>query len=164
LCVVGVLIWTLRVMQRGHPSRKAAWATMGFMLSEAAVGAGLVLFRLVADNESMARAMFMSVHLVNTFLLLASMILTSWWLSGGAPAFSFPRGPTGLAIITTLLLVLLLGVSGAITALGDTLYPARTLQEGLDQDLSTTTHLFLRLRIFHPFIAIMAATAVLLCA
>jgi hypothetical protein len=43
------------------------------ILSEAAVGAGLVLFEMVADNQSMARAMFMGTHLVNTFLLVAAL-------------------------------------------------------------------------------------------
>ena len=59
------------------------------MLTEAAVGAGLVLFALVADNATMARALFMAVHLTNTFILIAWLALTAWWLSGGeaiAPA------------------------------------------------------------------------------
>jgi heme A synthase len=51
-------------------------------VTEAAVGAGLVLFRLVADNASMARAMFVAVHLLNTFLLLGALTLTAWWVTG----------------------------------------------------------------------------------
>ena len=51
-----LLIWVWRACAPGHPARRtAAWA-MGFMVAEAGVGAALVLFRLVADNASFARA------------------------------------------------------------------------------------------------------------
>jgi heme A synthase len=48
---------------------------------------------------------------------------------------------------------MLLSVSGAVAALGDTLFPARSLAEALRQDLSPTAHILIRLRIFHPAIA-----------
>src|SRR5436305_12800991 len=59
LLVVALAVAAFRGRPAGHPARKAAAAAVFFMLSEAAVGAGLVLFRLVADNQSMARAVFM---------------------------------------------------------------------------------------------------------
>jgi heme A synthase len=49
--------------------------------------------------------------------------------------------------------VVVLGVSGAIAALGDTLFPASSLAAGLAQDLDPTANIFLRLRLFHPLIA-----------
>ena len=80
----------------GHPGRRAAASCVVFILSEAAVGAGLVLFRLVADNESVARALFMSVHLMNTFVLLACLTLTAHFTTADArPSL---RGPAGLAV------------------------------------------------------------------
>jgi heme A synthase len=157
--VVALLAWTWRAAPRGHAARRgAAWAAF-FMLTEAGVGAALVLFQLVADNPSMARAMFMSVHLVNTFALLAGLALTAWWLSGGAPLAVAGRaarlgwlalGAGGLALA---------GVSGAITALGDTLYPVRSLAEGLSADLSATSHAIIRLRLLHPAITVTVALA-----
>ncbi|MGB5694389.1 MAG: COX15/CtaA family protein, partial [Polyangiales bacterium] len=54
-------------------------------------------------------------------------------------------------------LVLLVGVSGAVAALGDTLFPASNLADGLLEDLSATSHLFLRLRLWHPVIAVLAS-------
>src|SRR5579864_6224423 len=68
--VLVLLIWTWRERPAGDPSRTGAGLSVFFMLTEAAVGAGLVLFSLVADNASMARALFDAVHLLNTFLLL----------------------------------------------------------------------------------------------
>jgi heme A synthase len=111
-----------------------------------------VLFRLVADNASMARAMFVAVHLVNTFVLVGWLTLTAHWASGGLrivvrsrPAWLLAGGAA---------LVLLAGVSGAVSALGDTLYPSGSLSEGLLADLSATSHFLIRLRIMHPAIAV----------
>src|SRR4029078_8181831 len=74
-----LLVAAFRGRPRRHPVRRAAaWATF-FLLMEAAVGAGLVLFELVADNASMARALFMATHLVNTFFLLAALAATCFY-------------------------------------------------------------------------------------
>ncbi len=154
LLVVGLAVWAFRARPRGHASRKAALFSLGFMLSEAAVGAGLVLFKLVADNESMARAMFMATHLVNTFLLLGALALTAHFASGGAPFRVRGQGVLGGGIVLVLLGILLSSVSGAVAALGDTLFPATSLSRALEADLSPTAHLLIRLRLFHPGIAI----------
>jgi cytochrome c oxidase assembly protein subunit 15 len=160
ISVVLVWVWVRRVVPAAHPARRGALMTVVFMLLEAAVGAGLVLFELVADNATMARALFMAVHLTNTFLLVAWMALTAWWLSGGE-AVSLDRWPSRTATAATLLAaVMVVGVSGAIAALGDTLFPSQTLAEALAADLSPTSHLLIRLRMLHPAFAI--ATTVLL--
>jgi heme A synthase len=159
LAVVGLLVWTWRRCPAGHPARRGAALSMAFMLAEAAVGAGLVLFQLVADNASLARALFMAVHLVNTFALVACLTLTAHWLSGGAPVRPAERPATaaGLALLGAGLL--LVGTSGAVAALGDTLYPASSLADGLRADLSPTSHLLVRLRVLHPALAIGASVA-----
>ncbi len=149
LLAVFYLAWRVfRGRPAGHPARRAATASVIFILSEAAVGAGLVLFRLVADNESVARALFMSVHLMNTFVLLACLTLTAHFASDDTrpsldAASAWPFALAGLAL-------LLVGTSGAIAALGDTLYPAGSLLSGLAADLSPTAHLLVRLRLAHP--------------
>src|SRR5690606_27977242 len=53
---------------------------------------------------------------------------------------------------------------GAVAALGDTLFPARTLSEGLAADLSPASHFLLRLRVLHPFIAVLTGGYLLLAA
>jgi heme A synthase len=156
LMVVGLLVWAFRAFPRGHAVRRAAVWAMLFMVGEAAVGAALVLFRLVADNPSMARAMFGATHLVNTFLLLAALTLTAHFASGGAPFRLRGQGMTGAGFAAALFALLLSGVSGATAALGDTLFPSRSLAEALQADLSPTAHLLIRLRLFHPGIAVAA--------
>jgi heme A synthase len=160
LAVVMLLIWTFRVCRPGHPARLGAGLSMFFMVTEAAVGAGLVLFELVADNASMARAMFMAVHLLNTFLLLAVMALTAWWLGGGAALSLRGRRAAVTALVVGCAGLLLAGASGAVAALGDTLFPSSTLTEALQADLSASSHLLIRLRVLHPVLAVAAAFAV----
>src|SRR5436305_1288158 len=152
--VAGLAVAAFRARPPGHPARKAAALSLAFMLSEAAVGAALVLFRLVADNQSMARAMFMGTHLVNTFFLLGALTLTAWCAGGGAPPRLRGQGWTGAGLVLGAAGLLTAGVSGAVAALGDTLFPARSLAEALRQDLSATAHLLIRLRLFHPAIAV----------
>ena len=134
------------------------------MLTEAAVGAGLVLFELVADNATMARAMFMAAHLANTFVLVAVLTLTAWWLSGGAPIDPKRRPAVALAWAALAVGLLLSGVSGAVAALGDTLYPAASHAEGLAATLSPSSHILLRLRALHPVIAVSAGVVLMFVA
>jgi heme A synthase len=128
------------------------------MTTEGLVGAALVLRQLVADDASAERGFWMAAHLVNTFLLLASMTLLAWQASGRREARLSRKG---MPIYLALFGVLLVGVSGAITALGDTLFPATTLSEGLAQDLDPSAHLFIQLRVFHPVLGLAAGAAVL---
>ena len=162
LIAVAVLVaWTFRACRRGDPARSAAAASGVLILSEAAVGAGLVLFQLVADNASMARAMFVAVHLLNTFLLLGALSMTAWWLSVRQPRAAARRPLIPLLVGCSALLIA--GASGAVAALGDTLCPSASLAEALRSDLSLTSHMLIRLRVFHPVLAIAAAVTVALC-
>jgi cytochrome c oxidase assembly protein subunit 15 len=157
IAVVVLLVWVWRARAPGHPARRAAAWSVFFMLTEAAVGAGLVLFEYVAENESIARAQWMAAHLVNTFLLLAAQTLTAWWLSGGAAPARERRRGTVLVLSAIAIGLLLVGASGAVAALGDTLFPERTLAEALSADLSPTSHLTIRLRVLHPTLAVLTA-------
>jgi heme A synthase len=158
LAVAFLAIRVFRAKPKRHPARGAAAASALFILSEAAVGAGLVLFRLVADNESVARALFMAVHLMNTFVLLACLTLTAHWCSADSRPRLAPRRAWPLAAAA--LALLLVGTSGAVAALGDTLYPARSLLGALAADVSPTAHFLVRLRVAHPLLALVGALAV----
>jgi len=164
IAVVALAVAVFRSRPKGHPARLGAVLSVVFIFTEAAVGAGLVLFRLVADNQSMARALFMATHLVNTFLLLAALALTAHWAGGGRRIRLGGQGAAGLTLAAAFLAMILVGTSGAIAALGDTLFPATSLTEALKQDLSPTGHLLIRLRLLHPAIAILAAVVLLLAA
>lgn len=156
IAVVVLVVWTFVRQPAGAPARKTAALSLLFMLLEAAIGAGLVLFEWVAGNKSLARGFVMGAHLVNTFLLLGALALTAWHLSGG-PRVRLLGGRRGRLFALAILAVFVTGASGGIAALGDTLYPARSLAEGLAQDASATAHVFLRLRVLHPIFAVVTA-------
>ncbi|HEX6927458.1 MAG TPA: COX15/CtaA family protein [Longimicrobiaceae bacterium] len=164
LAVIGLVVWAVRSYPRGHRVRGGAFAVLALMIAEALLGAGLVLFELVADNDSMLRAVSMVAHLVNTFLLIGSMAITAWWAGGGRALRFREAGAVPLVAAVGLLGILLTGASGAVAALGDTLFPARTLSEGLGADLSPASHFLLRLRVLHPFIAVVTGGYLLLAA
>jgi heme A synthase len=154
IAMIVLLVWAFRQFARKHPVRLRASLAMFFMLTEAAIGAGLVLFEYVAENKSMARALWMSAHLVNTFLLVAMLTLTAWASSVEERPQLRGQGAINWLLAASALATLILGVSGAVTALGGTLFPVTSLAEGLRQDLSPTAHVLIRLRFFHPFIAV----------
>lgn len=161
LMVVALAIRAWRLFGSRHRVWRAAQMSLVFMLTEAAIGAGIVLFELVADNASMARALFMAVHLGNTFLLLAALTLTVYWSAGGAPIAPGADGPRARLALASLTGALFIGVSGAVAALGDTLFPAESLGEAIRQDLSPTSHILIQLRISHPLIAILVSLLLL---
>jgi len=164
LLVVALLVAVFRSRPKGHPARRAAAWSMAFMVGEAAVGAMLVLFELVADNRSFARAMFMATHLLNTFFLLGALTLTAHTAGGGELARLRGGGAEGRGFQWSALGVLLSSVSGSVAALGDTLFPAQSLDQALRGDLSAASHILIRLRVLHPFVAASTAAFLLLVA
>jgi heme A synthase len=148
-----LLAWVWRAFPPRHAARKASAAAAGFMIAEALLGAALVLFELVNHDASMKRALSVGLHLVNTFFLLASTALTAWWVSGFPRARLRNQHAVAWILGGSLLSLLLVGASGALTALGDTLFPASSLSSGIAQDFSPGAHLFVRLRALHPLLA-----------
>lgn len=157
LLVLVLFIWTWRAYPKGASVRLGAALSMFFIITEALVGAGLVLFEWVAHDASVGRVISMGVHLVNTFLLLASLTLTAWWASVGGRLQLLGRGRIVWLLGLGFLGMLLLGVSGAVTALGDTLFPADSLVQGMAQDFSPAAHSLVRLRVWHPVIAVLVS-------
>ena len=164
ILVIILFIWGWRTQAKGSPVRLGIGLSMLFILTESLVGAALVLFSWVAHDQSVARVISISIHLINTFLLLASLTLTAWWASGGNKVKIVGQGFILWALTAGLIAVLMLGVSGAITALGDTLFPSGSLAEGIQQDFVPTAHFMIRLRIWHPIIAIITGVYAVLLA
>ena len=148
LMVFGLFIWAFAGLPPRHPARLGAALALLLTVSEALIGASLVLLEHVAKDQSLARVGYLSVHLVNTFFLIAAITLTAWW-AGGAPRFRISRQAAMAAVAT-----IFVGVSGAVTALGDPLFPATSLAQGFRQDLAPSAHFLIRFRALHPFFAV----------
>jgi heme A synthase len=152
--IVGLIVWAFRSYPKTHPVRLGASLSMLLILTESLVGAALVLFNWVGMDASVGRVISIALHLTNTFFLLAALTLTAWWSSGGLALSIKNHTLSAWGLGFGLLGILVLGITGSINALGDTLFPVRTFAEGFQQDLSGTAPLLIRLRFFHPAIAI----------
>ena len=164
IAVFALALWVARATTAGHPARRPAATAAALMVVEALLGAGLVLVHWVANNASVGRVVSLGLHLINTFLLLAALALTAWRLSG-APGNAWRRQGTDAALaLAVLAMTVAVGLTGAITSLGDTLYPSTSLSAGLREDFSGTTHFLVRLRVIHPALALATGLAALLMA
>jgi heme A synthase len=157
LALLGVLALFILVFRRyaaGSQARRAVALSALAIVIESLLGAWLVLAELVADDASVLRAVSVPVHLVNTLFLLGCITITAWLVTTERKlAWSGPArrqlllGAVGIAIV---------GASGAVTALADTLFPAESLAEGLAADFDARAHFLTRLRVLHPIVAIVA--------
>ncbi len=156
LAVVALLVWAFRAFPKGHIVRKGAVASMVLMIIEALIGAALVLLQYVAFNISLGRAIWMAAHLVNTLLLLAALVLTAWWGQGGRPLRLRSQGAVGWSLLLAFVGMLVLSMSGAVTALGDTL----VITGGISPAEHALVATLVELRILHPIIAFIVGALV----
>ncbi len=155
---VGLLVWTWMGTVRGHLARAAAAAAVAFTLVEAILGALLVKLGLTAQSTSPLRAPYLALHLTNTLLLLAALTLAAHFLSRRSGYLRHEiRVVAPLAAIAGLALLLIVGVTGSLAALGDTLFPAVSLRSALTQDFSSTSAWLVRWRWTHPTVAVLAS-------
>ncbi|PDW04009.1 COX15/CtaA family protein [Candidatus Viridilinea mediisalina] len=156
-----MLIWAFRVYIPGHIVRRSVIVAMAFMIIEALLGAALVVLQLVAMDTSINRAVMMALHLVNTFLLLGALTLNAWWASGGAPISLQGQGRLFWPLVLGLVGACIVGASGAVTALGDTLLHHGALPGGIDQPMSRDAHPFVQMRLYHPITGLLLGIYVL---
>ncbi len=151
---VGLLAWTYAGTARGHLARAAAVASVAFTLIEAVLGALLVKLGYTAQSQSPMRPAFLALHLANTLLLLAALTLTAHLLGRTK---GYLRKDVRLAApfgaLATVIVVMIVGVTGSLAALGDTLFPASSLGLALAQDFSATSGWLVRWRWTHPAFA-----------
>jgi cytochrome c oxidase assembly protein subunit 15 len=158
IAVVGMLAWTFADTVRGHLARAAAVASVVFILIEATLGALLVKLGLTAQSMSPLRPAYLALHLTNTLLLLAALTLTAHLLSRER---GYLRGSIRLAApfgaVATVVVVMIVGVTGSLAALGDTLFPASSLGLALAQDFTASSGWLVRWRWTHPTVAFLAS-------
>src|SRR5271155_605301 len=112
IAILLLLVWVFRRTVAGHLARMSVVAATLLIFNEALLGALLVLLRLTADNRSPARAVYLSLHLANTLLLLATLALSAHFVSQGKAfhrrTVQFKQLPL---VVTGLVATLMVGVS-----------------------------------------------------
>ncbi len=154
LMSVGLFIWSRRAYPKAHGVRKGANFSLLFMFTESLVGAALVLFKLVGQDASVTRAIVAPFHLVNTLFLIAAITLTAWFASGGKEFRWKNQGAINPLLIFGFISLIIIAVMGAITSLGDAIFPVQNTTEAIGRSLSAGEHFLVRLRIWHPVAAV----------
>ena len=159
--LIALGVFTFRVTPPGHRARKSVlWA--GFLLvTEALLGAMLVLRHYVEANISTGRYIAQSIHLTNTMLFMASLALTAWFLTPHREPAALPQASRPLALLT-ILSTLLVAATGSLAALADTLFPSSSLAAAFTADLSAASPILVRMRWMHPAMALLSTACVLL--
>lgn len=154
LSVIGLWAWSRRLFAKSDMTRRAAVYSVVFMVVESLLGAALVLFQWVDTNESLARAFVQPIHLVNTFLLMGAIGLTAWLSVTPLPAV-FSWRDKGMGLLGMALLgIVVVSCFGTIASLATTIFPSESFFEGVQKDFARNVHYLVRLRIWHPVIAL----------
>lgn len=155
--VIILLIWAFRRFEKGSPGRKAAVASFVFIVSEVLIGGVLVLTGNTAETLTFERPFLAIGHLINSFLLLASLTLTAWF-AGGQRTLNFANRRKPLLLLAlAAVAILFVGTSGSVAALSSMLFPSATLTEGIARDFSAGSNILLKLRISHPILSILTS-------
>ena len=151
---VALAVWTFRRTLPGHRARKAVLWSGFFLVAEALLGAALVLRHWVENNISTGRTIAQSIHFTNTLLLMGALALTAWFLreAGSEPE---PHSGSRIAALLAVVTTLIVGATGSLAALADTLFPSPTLMAGLRADLAANAPVLIRMRWLHPAAALL---------
>ena len=153
LLVIALVIWAFKLYPGKHLVRTGAIWSLIFIMVEGLLGMALVRFEAVAQTIAWFRAVMVGGHLINLFILLTWLTLTAWWASGGSALRRM--GGHGWLLGVGLLAITMLGATGAVAALGDTLFPDIPWYAGLRQNFSPLVNFLRWLRIIHPFLALL---------
>ena len=161
LFVLILAIWAFRKFAKGHPARMTAMISLFFIVTEALVGAGLVLTGNTADTLTDARPFWAIGHLLNTFTLLLFLALTAWYAGGDRKLSIEGRTKQVVLIALGVIAILFVGTSGSVAALSHMLFPSQSLTEGIARDFSAGSNILLRLRLSHPILSILTSVYLL---
>ncbi len=152
--VAVVVVLALWFFPRGHIVRKAAVVSGVVLVVEALLGAALVLYGWVDDDVSLGRTIVVPLHLANTFLLLGSITLTAWWGSGNPPPARGLGSTRTRWVLLGAAVLIVMGATGALNALADTIFPSDTVTGDLAEKFGPTAPMLSRLRIVHPILSV----------
>jgi heme A synthase len=154
--VILLVIFAFRLFHKGSQVRLWAVLALVFIIIEGLLGRSLVVNDWVAGNVSVARAVVVAIHLANTYILLATLTVTAW-LTQVKEQVSLRRDKSAnTLVIIALLLVIIFSAMGAVTALGDTLFPAESLLGEIQKDFDPASNFLIQLRVIHPVLAILS--------
>jgi len=163
LVVIFLFFWVRKLKNKYELVSVYRWMTwtLVFMVSEALLGAKLVLFGLVNTDQSLWRLVVMSLHQLNSFMLVAftvRFLAATYETLYKQNYLSQPpqqATPVFFARPAFLISFLLIAVTGAWASLSTTLFPSSSLLDGLMKDVESGSHLVLKIRGLHPLFGLL---------
>lgn len=156
LLVIFLYLRARSIFQKDHPARGWAFWTLFFTITEALLGAKLVLFGLVGSDSSAFRMFAMILHLLNSMTLVACITMLVETSQKESLRLRLGLTHWGRRLSRIFIVSFLaLAATGAVAALSTTLFPSQSLVEGLQNDLARDSHWLLRLRVSHPTLGIL---------
>lgn len=144
-----------KLYSKKDATRVAAFWVLIFTISEALLGAKLVLFKLVGSNDTPYRAFVMGLHQLNSMLLSGSVALAYLAAQKAEMPFAPVHAIPKKSLVWLPSIFLLIAITGAMAALAATLFPTMSLWDGFLADFSGDSHFLIRIRGFHPLLAIL---------
>lgn len=166
LMMAALTVASFRVFAKGSIYRKAAVLSMASVVISALIGAALVLNKWVEFDRSAWRAVTMPVHLVNNYFLVAFLLLASLPKEVALKIRLAKQGEVAAMIWTSLGAMLVLGATGALSAMGKTafqneLMAAQGFADRLQLHVGADAHPLLKGGVTHPLIATAATLLIL---
>jgi heme A synthase len=158
--ILALFILALVLYSKRHRVRRAAAASLVLLIIESLLGASLVLFGWVDQDASVGRQIVVPLHLTNTFLLLAALALTAWWASGKPAPSTAGRAREARWLWLGALAIIVIGASGALNALADSLFEADSVLGGVRDELDPDAPFLVQVRVFHPLLSIILGLGV----
>lgn len=153
ILIFGVTLWVWRVVPKKTSLWWAGTAMLVLTITEALLGARLVLAGLVGQESSVQRLLTMCLHLVNSLFLMAAIVaFYEWSRTSFQKSEDYARRYKKYAL-WFLGGFVLIASTGAIAALAGTVFPSTDLLEAIKKDFMQSSHFLLKLRIWHPFLA-----------
>lgn len=160
--VLGFFLACSFYLPKKHILKKISFSILFFTVVEALIGALIVKSELVGLDSSLNRGIVMSFHLLNTFLLVGCIVLSILFnKKNESPKLGRFHPFIKWSFFITLISFFFICFAGAFASLANTLYPSLSLAEGLKKDFSPQSSWLLRVRIFHPLIALFFGSVIM---
>lgn len=160
--VIALTGWTFNATRPGHKARRTIVVSCIFLITEALLGAVLVLRGYVENNISPGRVVMQSIHFTNTLLLLGALSLTAWSLTQSKSEPATTRADAKWLVWLAVAATILMGATGSLAALADTLFPSASVQSGFAEDFAANAPLLVRMRWVHPVATLIGVICVIL--
>jgi cytochrome c oxidase assembly protein subunit 15 len=162
--VISLFILVRRNYESTHRLRRAVLVAGILLVVESLLGASLVLFGWVEFDASIARLIVVPLHLTNTFMLVGAFAMVAYFASGGRGfRIDLSRTDDKLAV-TGLGILLVIGATGALNALADTLIQSNALHHAEPGEFLITEPILRQIRSIHPFVAIVGGLVIYMLA